>query len=145
MNQKNIFNFLSEEPVAFVGVSTTEKKFGNYAFQTLLDDGYKVVPIHHSMKDIKGIKCRRSLSEINPAPKSLIICAKPDNCLPLLAEFKQLGGEFVWFQQGFKSPEAAGFCETHGIEYSIGKCILLNTKKFPHSFHNFILRLFKKI
>lgn len=136
--------FLDQAPVAFVGVSSNEKKFGNYAFKTLQDEGYKVAPLHHTMTEFLGNRCYRTLSEIDPAPKSLIICAKPDNCLPLLAEFKQLGGEFVWFQQGFKSSEAAGFCETNGIEYSLGKCILMNSKGFPHSFHRFIMKMIGK-
>jgi len=143
MSEKS-YSFLSQAPVAFVGVSSNENKFGNHAFKTLLDEGHILIPLHHTMKEYQGNKCFQTLSEINPAPKSLIICAKPDNCLPLLAEFKQAGGEFVWFQQGFKSPEAAGFCETNGIDYSSGKCILMNSKGFPHNFHRFIMKLVGK-
>lgn len=141
MNQKTIIDFLRTEPVAMIGVSSSGKKYGNHAFKTLTDEGYKIIPVNPKMSIYYSIKCYPNLSAINPAPKSLIISTKPENTLLILDEFKKIGGEQVWFQQGADFGEAVDFCKTNGIKYYQGYCILMVSRSFPHSIHRLILKL----
>ena len=142
MRYQDILDLLNNKPVALIGVSSKKDKFGNYAFKTLTENGYEIHPIHRNLSSIEGKKCYNSLLEIRPAPKSLILITQPQNILPVLEEFKSLGGEKVWFQQGIKSHEAFKYCRDNGITHYSGTCILLSIKAFPHSVHNFIFRLF---
>ena len=142
MRYQEILDLLNNKPVALIGVSSTKEKFGNYAFKTLTENGYEIYPIHRNLTSVEGKKCYSSIKEIDPAAKSLILITQPQNILPVLEDFKSLGGEKVWFQQGIKSPEALDYCKNNGLIYYSGTCILLSIKAFPHSVHKFIFRLF---
>ncbi len=142
MELQTIKNLLNHKPVALIGVSAKPEKFGNAVFKTLQENGYEIFPVHHSLNSVLEKKCFRTLSQINPPPKSLILAAKPSNTIAVLQEFKSLGGEKVWFQQGFNSQEAFDYCQDNGLEFYHGKCILLAVDAFPHKFHKFFLKLF---
>ncbi len=145
IKHSDIIQFLQTEPIAMIGVSRNDRKFGNKAFKTLVQEGYNIIPIHSSIERIEGYQCFRSLSELDPPPKSFIICSKSDNLIPLLKEFKSIGGENVWFQQGCKFEEGANFCRENGVNYYYNNCILMASDAFPHKFHRFILKLFGRL
>jgi|GEM_PF-646474 len=142
MEHQSIVNLLAHKPVALIGVSAKPEKFGNAIFKTLRENGCEIIPVHHSIDSVLGKRCYRTLSQIDPPPKTLILAAKPNNTLAVLKEFKNLGGEKVWFQQGFNSQEAFDFCQNNGLEFYQGKCILLAVDAFPHKIHKFFLKLF---
>lgn len=145
--QKEIDDFLTSESFAVVGVSRSQKKFGNVIFTELKKKGKRVYGINRNAGQMK-------LDSIYPDFKSLpekvdaaIINISPQESLQAVKEAHASGVGKIWIQQGAQSVEALQYCQDNGISVINDMCILMfsESDRFPHNLHKWILKIFGKL
>lgn len=114
---------------AVVGASNTKEKYWYKVFKDLLDEGYKVLPINPSEKEILWIKVYPSLSEVKKNIDIVVFVTQPAITEKILEEVKMLGIKNVWLQPGAESKNAIEFCKNNSIECIHDACIMIQRKK----------------
>ncbi len=147
MNSLNeIEDFLNSECFAVVGVSRSDKKFGNVIFKELNKKGKKAFAINNKVT-------AGGIGDIYPNFQSLpqkadaaIINIAPRESLNAVKEAYESGIRKIWLQQGAQSPEAVKFCGENGIPVISNLCILMfaSPGQFPHNLHKWFLNIFGK-
>jgi len=134
-------SFTNPKSLAVIGASNTPGKIGNALVRNLIDSGYKgrIYPINSKEKEILGLPCFPTLSEIPedietaifavPAGKVLDValeCGQKGvkNLVVITAGFKEIGREGAELEKEFLSvcrqynmrmlgPNCVGFIDTH--------------------------------
>jgi uncharacterized protein len=141
-NAKAIDAFLAQPIIAVVGVSRSGRKFGNAAFRTLRDKGYRVYAIHPDAKAIEGESCYRSLSATPEPVSAVLVVVPPRDALGVIREAAAARIHHVWLQQGAESPDALALCAELGIQVVSGECILMFARPTGiHRAHQFVNRV----
>ena len=81
-----IDEFISSKKIAVIGMSRSEKKFGNMACKELRSKGYEVFPVHPEAVEIDGIACYPNLKSLKGKVDALWIAIPPQNVPPVLEE-----------------------------------------------------------
>lgn len=127
--QRRIQEFLRGERIALVGATNRREKWGYRIFRALRGLGYKVYPIHPSLREIEGEPVYRSLRELPEKPDGVSVVVPPGETEEVLRLCSELGIERVWLQPGAESEEGIEFCERSGLTCIHNKCILFETGK----------------
>ena len=147
INKKQIEDFVNEKNFLFYGVSPVKGKFGNLVLKHLNDNGYAVFPIHPELKQVIGIDCCRSPSDINQNLKCAIIILGPENTEIVVEELIKYGIKKIWIQQRSGSEKAVSMCTENGIEVISDECIMMFTEPLTivHNIHKWINKLTGKL
>ena len=142
-----INDFLTHDVFAVVGVSRSEKKFGNIAYRELRNKGYRVYTINPKADVVEGDHCYHSFKELPEKVDGAVIIVPPHQALRMVREAYEAGIVRVWLQQGAESDEAIRFCEEKGIELIYGECILMFAEPagFVHRAHRWVWGLAGKL
>ncbi len=145
--QKEIDEFLSSESFAVVGVSRSQKKFGNVIFAELRKKGKRVYGINRNASQMKGDNFYPDFKSLPEKVDAAIINIRPQESLQAVKEAHASGVGKIWIQQGAQSVEAIQFCQDKGISVINDMCILMFSEadKFPHNLHKWVLKLFGKL
>jgi predicted CoA-binding protein len=128
-----INQFVSQPALALMGMSRSGKKFGNFAYRTLVSKGYRVYPIHPDAKVINGIQCYSALEDLPEHVEDVVIVLPAANALRAIQKAATAGIRRVWLQQGSESPDVLRACNELGLEVISGECILMFAR--PTSYH----------
>ncbi|MBW6509948.1 MAG: CoA-binding protein [Desulfuromonadales bacterium] len=121
-----IAQFLQSRVFAVAGVSTRPEKFGNKVFKCYQKKGYRVIPIHPVEKEIEGVACVASVTELPDEVVSLSVVTPPAVTEKLVVSAAAKGIRNIWMQPGAESPSAVAFCEQQGINViADGTCVLV--------------------
>ncbi len=147
INKKQIEDFVNEKNFLFYGVSPVKGKFGNLVLKHLNDNGYAVFPIHPELKQVIGIDCCKSPSDINQNLKCAIIILGPENTEIVVEELIKYGIKKIWIQQRSGSEKAVSMCTENGIEVISDECIMMFTEPLTivHNIHKWINKLTGKL
>jgi uncharacterized protein len=147
IHYKNIQDFLSQESFAVIGVSRTERKFGNAVYRELKKKGYRVFAVNPNMETIDNDPCYPSLSALPEKVGGIVTVMHPSITERIVREANSLGIRHIWLQQGSESKEALRYCEENGMNAVHGECIMMFVEPVEsiHRFHRFIWRLLGKI
>ncbi len=144
-NNPIIRNLLDNKKIAIVGVSRNPKKFGYIVFKTMREKGYEVIPINPNAEVIDGVKCYKSIEELDENIKNLIVVTQKKETLNVITKSIANISKFenVWIQQGSETKEVIDLLDKNEINYISGQCILMyaNPTGF-HKFHQTIAKLF---
>lgn len=132
---KQINEFLDSQPIALVGVSRNQKKFGYTAFKELKEKGMKIIPINPYSDEIMGEKSYPNVKMLPAEVRSIIVLTKKDKTAAVIRDAKEKGIKQIWIQQMADSKEALNELKDSGINYITGECILMHYK--PNSIHKF--------
>ncbi len=137
-----IDSFLAQPVIAVVGVSRSGKKFGNFAFRTLRDKGYRVYAIHPQADAIDGEPCYPRLTATPEPVNAVLIVVPPWPALGVIREAAAAGIHHVWLQQGSESTDAVVLCGELGIQAVSGECILMFARPTGiHKLHQLVRRV----
>lgn len=147
INKKQIENFVNEKNFLFYGVSPVKGKFGNLVLKHLNDNGYAVFPVHPDLKQVIGIDCYKSPSDINQHMKCAIIILGPENTEKVVDELIKYGINKIWIQQRSGSEKAITMCTENGIEVISDECIMMFTEPLTivHNIHKWINKVTGKL
>jgi len=117
--------------VAILGASRNPERYSYKALAMLRSHGYKVVPVHPTLKEIEGVQVRNSLSEIEGRIHTLTLYVGPRHIGGEIDAIIKLNPERVIFNPGTESEELKAALDSAGIPY-IDACtlVLLSTGQF---------------
>lgn len=133
--QKQITDFLANDPIAMAGVSRNPKKFGFTAFKELKGKGLNLIPINPNADEIEGEKVYRSVKDLPDEVMALLVFTKKNQTQSVLQDAKEKGIKHIWVQQMSDTPEALSVLEGTDINLITKQCIMMFHE--PHSIHKF--------
>jgi predicted CoA-binding protein len=89
--------------VAVVGASNDRRKFGNKAFRAFQAQGYTVIPINPTERDVEGTPAYRSVLDVPGAIDMATVYVQPAVATLLLAEFEEKKIPEIWINPGAES------------------------------------------
>ena len=123
---ERINSFLDAESFAVVGASSKSYKYGNKVLRCYLQNRRPVVPVNPVEKEIEGLACVPSVSELPDHVRSLSIITPPQVREAVIEQAIARGIRHVWMQPGAESVKAVKACEEAGINViADGSCVLV--------------------
>ncbi|MBC7094212.1 MULTISPECIES: CoA-binding protein [Thermococcus] len=113
--------------IALVGATKNSTKYGNIILKDLINKGFEVLPVNPNYDEIEGLKCYRSVKEIPKEVDVIVFVLPPKVGIQVAKEAVEAGFKKLWFQPGAESEEIREFLEKAGVEYSFGRCIMVET------------------
>ncbi|WP_031515278.1 acetate--CoA ligase alpha subunit [Desulfofalx alkaliphila] len=107
----DLSSFFNPTSVAIVGASATPGKIGNAVVKNILASGFQgnVYPVNPKAKDIEGLKCYKSLSEVNQPIDMAILAVPAKYSLDIAEEAGRLGiKNLIVLSAGFKEVGTEG-------------------------------------
>ena len=123
---EQIKNFLAAPSFGVVGASIKPEKYGNKVLRCYQQNQRKVIPVNKVEKEIEGIACVASVSDLPSETTSISIITPPQITEQVVAEPIAKGVKNIWMQPGAESPVAIAACEQAGINViADGSCVLV--------------------
>ena len=119
--------------IAVVGMSRHKEKDAYSVPLYLLAQGYTVIPVNPSAKEIIGLKCYRSLSEIHTHVDVALIFRPGNQVVPFVKEALKIGVKVIWMQEGIFNEEAALLAGERNIPCIMNRCIYKEHSKLVTS------------
>jgi predicted CoA-binding protein len=114
----------SAKTIAVVGCSTQAGKPSHEVPRYLIEQGYRVIPVHPSAREILGERVYASLADI-PGPIEIVNVFRPADEAPAVVQAAiARGARAVWLQQGISHPDAAARAREAGLEVVMDQCIM---------------------
>jgi len=110
---------------AVVWASNNENKYGHKVFRDLLQNGYHVIAINPSEKEILWEKVFPTLTSCDQKIDITIFVVPPKVTEMVLEEVLQLNITQVRMQPWSESEDAILFCEKNNITYTHDACIMI--------------------
>ena len=116
--------------IAMVGVSGNPTRASYRALVHMKSKGYTVYPVNPSYDEILGLKCYKSLLDIQQPVDIVDIFRRPDTVIPLIAEALEIGAKVFWLQIGVINDEAAKQAAEAGMEVVMDRCVKIEHCRF---------------
>ena len=108
--------------IALVGASPKSHRPSHGVMRYLLEAGYRVIPVRPLVKEILGIRCVSSLTEIDEAIDVVDVFRRAEYCPAVAEEAVRVGAKALWLQLGIVSPEARAIAERATMDYVEDEC-----------------------
>jgi predicted CoA-binding protein len=108
--------------IALVGASPKEWRPSHSVMRYLLEQGYRVIPVRPGVKEVLGIPCVGSLSEIEEPIDLVDVFRRAEFCPAVAEEAVAIGARALWLQLGIVSTEAHAIAEAAGLDYVENEC-----------------------
>jgi hypothetical protein len=116
--------------IAMVGVSGNPTRASYRALVHMKSKGYTIYPVNPSYDEILGLKCYKSLLDINQPVDIVDIFRRADTVLPLVSEAREIGAKVFWMQIGVINEEAAAQAAAAGMEVVMDRCVKIEHCRF---------------
>ena len=124
--QELIQEFLAQKKFAVVGATDNPEKYGNRIIINLKKRGYEVYPVNPKLKEVEGLTCYASLSDIPVKVDIVDFVVPPAVTEKTLEECVKLGLNRVWLQPGSESEAAITFCFENNMKVVHDICVMLS-------------------
>jgi predicted CoA-binding protein len=119
----------SSRAVAVVGLSSKPERPSHKVASYLKEQGYKIIPVNPSEKEILGETCYPDLASV-PESIDVVDIFRPSNkVLPIVEEAIRIGAKAVWMQEGVINEEAAARAREAGLMVVMDKCMFKEHQK----------------
>ncbi len=116
--------------IAMVGLSENPYRPSHFAAIYMLSEGYNIIPVNPTSKEILGRKCYPRLSDI-PEPVEIVdVFRKPSDVPPIADEAIAIGAKVLWMQLGVINDEAAAKAYAAGLEVVMDRCVKIEHARF---------------
>ena len=88
----------------------------------LLAQGYRVIPVRPLLREVLGVQCVGSLTEIEEPIDLVDVFRRPEFCPAVAEEAVAVGAKALWLQLGIVSPEARAIAERADLDYVENAC-----------------------
>jgi predicted CoA-binding protein len=123
---QQIATFLESPAFGVVGASPKRDKYGNKVLRCYRMNGRKAVPVHPAQKEIEGLPCVASVTELPDEVRSISVITPPSVTEKVVAAAIAKGIENIWMQPGAESPAAVEACRQAGVNViADGSCLLV--------------------
>jgi predicted CoA-binding protein len=124
--QNLIKEFMAQKKFAVVGATDNTEKYGNQVLRNLRDRGYEVYPVNPRLKEVEGMKCYASVTDLPVKVDVVDFVVPPAATETILRECLELGLDRIWLQPGSESEDAIGFCQDNNLKVVHDVCVMLN-------------------
>jgi predicted CoA-binding protein len=124
--QNLIKEFMAQKKFAVVGATDNMEKYGNQVLRNLRDRGYEVYPVNPRLKEVEGMKCYASVTDLPVKVDVVDFVVPPAATETILRECLELGLDRIWLQPGSESEDAIGFCQDNNLKVVHDVCVMLN-------------------
>jgi uncharacterized protein len=108
--------------IALVGASPNPARPSNSVMRYLLGAGYRVIPVRPLVRDVLGVPCVASLTEIDEPIDLVDVFRRAEFCPQVAEEAVAARAGALWLQLGIVSPEARAIAEAGGLDYVENEC-----------------------
>ena len=108
--------------IAMVGASPRPERPSNSVLRTLLDHGYRVIPVRPGVDEIHGVPCVASLADVAEPVDIVDVFRRVEFCPGVAEEAVAAGAGALWLQLGLVSAEARAIAEEAGLDYVEDEC-----------------------
>jgi predicted CoA-binding protein len=123
---ERIDTFLAADAFGVVGASSKPHKYGNKVLRCYQQNQHIVVPVNPVEKEIEGLSCVVSVSDLPDHVVSISIITPPHVTEKVVEQAIARGIRNVWMQPGAESSQAVAACEEAGINViADGSCVLV--------------------
>lgn len=123
---EKIAKFLEAHAFGVVGASVDRGKYGNKVLRCYQLKGLNVVPVNPKEREIEGLSCVASVSDLPGNVASISVITPPAITDRIVDEAVAKGIKNIWMQPGAESPAAVEKCVKAGINViADGSCILV--------------------
>ena len=105
-----------------VGASPNPSRESHGVMHYLLEQGYRVIPVRPDCDEILGMRCARTLSEIDEPIDMVDVFRRPEFCAQHAREAVDAGAGSLWLQLGIRSAEARSIAGAAGLDYVEDAC-----------------------
>ena len=128
-SDEQIRDILSLKKVVVIGMSKNSQKAAHFVPKYLSDNGYDIIPVNPTSKEIMGKKCYNSVSEINGEIEIVDIFRPSDQVLPFVQEAIKKKPKVIWLQEGIHNSEAEELARKEGIKVIFNRCMLAEHRR----------------
>lgn len=123
---EQINDFLAQEAIAVIGVSSDTSKFGWIVYRNLQGRGYRVYAVNPRYAEVNGEPCYAAVGDL-PEPAGLAVLVVPPTVgEKLMPELAAAGLTRVWLQPGAESPAVLAAARAAGLQVVHNACIMMN-------------------
>jgi len=123
---QKIADFLAAPAFGVAGASKNRDKYGNKILRCYQMHGRKAVPINPVEKEIEGVTCVKSASDLPTEVTSLSIITPPQITDKVVEQAIAQGIKHIWMQPGAQSAAAIAAAEAADIDViADGSCLLV--------------------
>ena len=124
--EAKIEKFLAASAFGVVGASTKRHKYGNKVLRCYLQNGKTVIGVNPLEKEIEGVKCVTSVTDLPQEVHSISIITPPEVTTTVVDLAIEKGIENLWMQPGAENPDAVAKAEQYGLNViADGSCLLV--------------------
>jgi predicted CoA-binding protein len=118
--------FLAAPAFGVAGASKNRDKYGNKILRCYQMHGRPVVPVNPVEREIEGVVCVKSVSDLPAEVTSLSVITPPQITDKVVEQAIAKGIRHIWMQPGAQSAAAIAAAEAAGIEViADGSCLLV--------------------
>ncbi len=101
--------------VAVLGASANPERYSNRAVRELLEKEFEVIPVNPGAQTVYGLKCSRSLREIERYVDILTVYVNPGLSAKIAEQIFELNPGKVIFNPGTENPDLMKSCTERNI------------------------------
>ena len=117
--------------VAVLGASPKPARYANQAIRLLLEQGYRVTPIHPRFEQIEGLDVAHTLHSVDRPVHTLTLYVGPERLAPQIGDLVALQPQRVIFNPGTESAALQQALDNAGIEwFEACTLVMLRTDQF---------------
>lgn len=109
--------------VAIVGASSNRDRPSYEVASYLIEQGYTVIPVNPTVKEVLGKTSYASLSAIPQKVDVVDIFRKSEDVIPVVEEAIKIGAKAIWMQEGIINEAAATKARAAGMLVVMDKCM----------------------
>jgi len=113
----------SSRTIAVVGLSSKPDRPSYKVASHLKEQGYKIIPVNPTEKEILGELCYPALASIPESVDVVDIFRRSEEVPPIVEEAMRIGAKAVWMQEGVINEEAAARAREAGLMVVMDKCM----------------------
>ncbi len=114
---------LNAKTIASVGLSSSDEKESYHIVAYLQEQGYRIIPVNPTAKEILGEKAYASLSEIPEKIDIVQLFRKSEDVPPYVDEAIRIGAKVIWMQVGIENEQAAAKARAAGLQVVMNACL----------------------
>lgn len=123
---EKIDTFLGADSFGVVGASSKPHKYGNKVLRCYLQNRHTVIPVNPVEKEIEGLACVASVSDLPEQVGSISIITPPQVTEKVVDLAIAKGVKNLWMQPGAESQAAVATAEAAGLNViADGSCLLV--------------------
>ncbi|KAF0241723.1 MAG: succinyl-CoA synthase subunit beta [bacterium] len=116
--------------IAVIAMTDATYKPSYYVPKYMLDQGYEIIPINPKLKQIEGIDCFTSLSQISKPIDIVQVFRRAEDVLPHAQEALEIKPRAFWLQTGIINLAAAKLLAQKSILVVMDRCMYVDHKSF---------------